>query len=47
MKSNSQSTAFVATCTLLLLFGSAQSFAQVSPAEILNPRLKALGCKLT
>ncbi len=43
MKSNSQSTvAFVATCTLLLLFGAAQSFAQVSPAEILNPRLKAL-----
>ena len=43
MKSNSRSTlAFVATCTLLLLFGSAQSFAQVSPAEVLNPRLKAL-----
>jgi hypothetical protein len=43
MKSYSQSTvAFVATCTLLLLFGSAQSFAQVSPAEILNPRLKVL-----
>ncbi|HVS82290.1 MAG TPA: hypothetical protein VHE60_11215 [Pyrinomonadaceae bacterium] len=43
MKSNSQSTvAFVATCTLLLLFGPARSFAQVSPAEILNPRLKAL-----
>ncbi|HCX30863.1 MAG TPA: hypothetical protein DHU55_14020, partial [Blastocatellia bacterium] len=43
MKSNSQSTvAFVATCTLLLLFGPARSFAQVSPTEILNPRLKAL-----
>jgi hypothetical protein len=43
MKSNSRSTfAFVATCTLLLLFGSTQSFAQVSPAEVLNPRLKAL-----
>jgi hypothetical protein len=43
MKSNSQSTvAFVATCILLLLFGPARSFAQVSPAEILNPRLKAL-----
>lgn len=43
MKSNSQSTvAFVATCMLLLLFGPARSFAQVSPAEILNPRLKAL-----
>jgi hypothetical protein len=43
MKSNSQSTvAFVATCTLLLLLGPARSFAQVSPAEILNPRLKAL-----
>jgi hypothetical protein len=43
MKSNSQSTvAFVSTCILLLLFGAARSFAQVSPAEILNPRLKAL-----
>jgi hypothetical protein len=43
MKSNSQSTvAFVATCMLLLLFGPVRSFAQVSPAEILNPRLKAL-----
>ena len=42
MKSNSQSTAFVATCILLLLFGAARSLAQVSPAEILNPRLKAL-----
>jgi hypothetical protein len=43
MKSNSQSTiVFVATCTLLLLFGPARSFAQVSPAEILNPRLKVL-----
>lgn len=43
MKSNSQPTvAFVATCTLFLLFGSAQSFAQVSPMEVLNPRLKAL-----
>jgi hypothetical protein len=43
MKSNHQSTvAFVATCTLLLLFGSTRSFAQVSPAEILNPRLKVL-----
>jgi hypothetical protein len=43
MKSNSQSTvAFVATCTLLLLFGPARSFAQVSPAEILNPGLKVL-----
>jgi hypothetical protein len=43
MKSNSQSTiAFVAACTLLLLFGTARSFAQVSPAEILNPQLKVL-----
>jgi hypothetical protein len=43
MKSNSQSTgAFVATCTLLLLFGPTRSFAQVSPAEIPNPRLKVL-----
>ena len=43
MKSNRRSTvAFVTTCTLLLLFGSARSFAQVSPAEILNPRLKVL-----
>jgi hypothetical protein len=43
MESNSRSTfAFVATCTLLLLFGFTQSFAQVSPAEVLNPRLKAL-----
>jgi hypothetical protein len=43
MKSNSQSTvASVAICILLLLFGPARSFAQVSPAEILNPRLKAL-----
>jgi hypothetical protein len=43
MRSNIQSTvAFVATCALLLLFGTARSFAQVSPAEILNPRLKAL-----
>ena len=43
MKSNSQSTvAFVATCILLLLFGPARSFAQVSPAEIPNPGLKVL-----
>ena len=43
MKSNSQTRlTFVATCTLLLLLGSARSFAQVSPAEVLNPRLKAL-----
>ena len=43
MKSNSRSIfAFVATCTFLLLLGSARSFAQVSPAEVLNPRLKAL-----
>ena len=43
MKSNSQLTvAFVAACTLFLLFGPARSFAQVSPAEILNPQLKAL-----
>lgn len=43
MKSNSQSTvAFVATCALLLLFGPARSFAQVSPAEIPNPGLKVL-----
>jgi hypothetical protein len=43
MTSTSQSTvAVVATCTLLLFFGSAQAFAQVSPAEVLNPRLKAL-----
>jgi hypothetical protein len=43
MKSNSRSTvAFVATCILLLLLGAARSFAQVSSAEILNPRLKAL-----
>jgi hypothetical protein len=43
VKTNSQSTvAFVATCILLLLFGSARSFAQVSPAEILNPGLKVL-----
>lgn len=43
MKSNSQSTvAFVATCILLLLFGPARSFAQVSPAEIPNPSLKVL-----
>ena len=43
MKTNSQSTvAFVATCILLLLFGPARSFAQVSPAEILNPSLKVL-----
>ncbi len=43
MKSNSQSTvAFFATCTLLLLFGPARSFAQVTPAEIPNPALKVL-----
>lgn len=43
MKSYSQSTvAFVATCTLLLLFGPARSFAQVSPAEIPNPSLQVL-----
>jgi hypothetical protein len=43
MKANSQSTfAFVATCILLLLFGPARSFAQVSPAEIPNPGLKVL-----
>lgn len=43
MKSNSESTvAFIATCTLLLLFGSARTFAQVSPAEIPNPSLKVL-----
>jgi len=43
MKSNSQSTvAFVATCILLLLIGPARSLAQVSPAEIPNPQLKAL-----
>jgi hypothetical protein len=43
MKSNSQSTvAFVATCILLLFFGSTRSLAQVSPAEILNPGLKVL-----
>jgi hypothetical protein len=34
--------AFVTTCTLLLLCGSALTYAQVSPAEILNPQLKAL-----
>ena len=34
--------AFVTTCTLLLLCGSARTNAQVSPAEILNPQLKAL-----
>jgi len=43
MKSNSHSTvAFVATCILLLIFGSARSFAQVSPAEIPNPSLRVL-----
>lgn len=43
MKSSNQSTvAFVATCILLLLFGSARSLAQVSPAEIPNPGLKIL-----
>lgn len=43
MKITTHSTfAFVATCTLLVLFGPARSFAQVSPAEILNPQLKAL-----
>jgi hypothetical protein len=43
MRSNIRSTVvFVATCTLLLLFGSARSFAQVSPAEISNPGLKVL-----
>jgi hypothetical protein len=43
MKSNSKSTvAFVATCILVLLFGPARSFAQVSPAEIPNPGLKVL-----
>lgn len=43
MKSNNQSTvAFVATCILLLFFGSTRSLAQVSPAEILNPGLKVL-----
>jgi hypothetical protein len=43
MKLKSKSTAaFIATCTLLLLFGSARSSAQVSPAEIRNPQLKAL-----
>jgi hypothetical protein len=43
MRSNIQSTvAFVAAWILLLLFGPARSFAQVSPAEILNPRLKVL-----
>ena len=44
MKTNNrQSTvAFVAICILLLLLGPARSLGQVSPAEILNPRLKAL-----
>lgn len=43
MKSNNQSTvAFVATCILLLLSGSARSLAQVSPAEIPNPGLRVL-----
>lgn len=43
MKSNIRSTvAVVATCTVLSLFGATRSFAQVSPAEILNPQLKAL-----
>ena len=34
--------AFVATCTALLLCGSARSYGQVSPAEIRNPELKEL-----
>ena len=43
MKSHIRSTvAVVATCTVLSLFGATRSFAQVSPAEILNPQLKAL-----
>ena len=43
MKPNIRSTvAFVAACTLLLLCGSERTYAQVSPAEILNPQLKAL-----
>ena len=43
MKSNIQVTvAVIATCTLLSLCCAARSYAQVSPAEILNPQLKAL-----
>jgi len=43
MKINIRSTVvFVSACTLLLLCGSARTYAQVSPAEILNPQLKAL-----
>jgi hypothetical protein len=43
MKPKSQSTvAFVATCIVLVLFGPARTFAQVSPAEISNPGLKVL-----
>jgi hypothetical protein len=43
MKLSTQTTvAFIATFTLLLLFGSARISAQVSPAEIRNPQLKAL-----
>lgn len=43
MKSTTHSTVtLVATCTLLLFFGSVPCLAQVSPTEILNPQLKAL-----
>ena len=43
MKSNTRLTvAIIATCTVLSLFWTARSYAQVSPAEILNPQLKAL-----
>jgi hypothetical protein len=43
MKSNIRSTvAVIVTFMLLSLLGATRSFAQVSPAEILNPQLKAL-----
>jgi hypothetical protein len=43
MKSTLKSATMLAVvCAAILLFGPAQSSAQVSPAEVLNPRLKAL-----
>ena len=43
MKANNRSNvAIIAACTVLSLFWATRGYAQVSPAEILNPQLKAL-----
>ena len=43
MKSTLKSATMLAgVCAAILFFGPAQSSAQISPAEVLNPRLKAL-----